>query len=99
MPERALSQPIEREVSATLDEFRHGLRLAFPGGVSEQKDVIRVRHGLAAMEIVLETLPPRIIALLTLPRLKVTLRGTAGSATEQAAMLAHMDRAMQRGGG
>jgi hypothetical protein len=99
MPEPSAPGVIEREVSATRSEFLHGLRLAFPGSVSEVGDTVRATFGPAAMEITLTQLPPRLIALLALPRLKVSLRGTAGSDAERAAMLARMDLAMQRGGG
>jgi hypothetical protein len=34
-----------------------------------------------------------------MPRMKVSLRMTAGSAEQRVALLAHMDLAMQRGGG
>jgi hypothetical protein len=51
------------------------------------------------MEIALTELTPRTIALLKLPRMKVSLRGTAGSAEQWTAMLARMDQAMHRGGG
>lgn len=99
MPEPSVPGLIVREVSATRSEFLHGLRLAFPHGVSEVGDTVRVAFGPAAMEITMTRLPPRVIALLTLPRLKVSLRGTAGNRAEFAALLARMDLAMQRGGG
>jgi hypothetical protein len=51
------------------------------------------------MEIAIAPLPPRVIALLRLPRLEVRIRFTAGTTEQQQAMLARMDRAMQRGGG
>jgi hypothetical protein len=88
-----------REMGATLQEFRHGLRLAFPAGITERDDGFQVTDGDATLDISLETLPPRVIALLQVPRLKVTLRFTGGSPGQQSALLARMDRAMQRGGG
>jgi hypothetical protein len=99
MPEANTPDVVEREVGATPGEFLRGLHLAFPGGVSEDGGRIRAVFGPAAMEIVLTPLESRVIALMTLPRLKVSLRGTAGSDAEQAALLARMDLAMQRGGG
>ena len=92
-------ETIEREVWATPAEFRHGLDLAFPGRVNECGGILHVADGDAAMEIALEVLSPRRIALLNLPRMKVSLRMTAGAAPQRAAMLTRMDRAMQRGGG
>jgi hypothetical protein len=90
---------IEREVWATPAEFRRGLALAFPAGLVERDGLLCVDDGQAAMAIALEVMPPRTIALLHMPRMKVSLRMTAGSAEQRAAMLARMDLAMQRGGG
>lgn len=90
---------LEREVSAQPREFRHGLLLAFPGGVTEVDGILRVTAGPAAMEICLTPLAPRVIAALRLPNLRVSIRFTAGTPAEQQAMLARMDRAMHRGGG
>lgn len=92
-------ETIEREVWATPKEFRHGLQLAFPGRVKKRDEVLYVDDSPAAMEIHLTELPPRRIALLKLPRMKVSLRMTAGSAEQRVAMLARMDLAMHRGGG
>jgi hypothetical protein len=90
---------LEREMSASRGEFLHGLRLAFPQGVEEAGALLKVGDGDAAMEIALTPLPDRRIALLRLPNMKVHIRFTAGSPEKQQAMLARMDRAMQRGGG
>jgi hypothetical protein len=90
---------LEREMSASRAEFLHGLRLAFPQGVEEDGGLLKVGDGDTAMEIELAPLPDRAIALLRLPNLKVRIRFTAGSREAQRAMLARMDRAMQRGGG
>ncbi|MBU3990479.1 MAG: hypothetical protein KJ702_14345 [Gammaproteobacteria bacterium] len=96
-PDTAAS--LEREVSAHPGEFRHGLLLAFPGCVTENDGMLRVAAGPAAMEILLTPKAPRVIASLRLPNLQVNIRFTAGTPAEQQAMLAHMDRAMHRGGG
>jgi hypothetical protein len=90
---------IEREVWATRAEFRHGLALAFPSGVSERDGIITVVADPAAIEIALTELPPRAIALLNMPRMKVRILMTAGTPEQRQAMLARMDLAMQRGGG
>ncbi|RLJ65200.1 hypothetical protein [Sulfurisoma sediminicola] len=90
---------LEREMSASRGEFLHGLGLAFPGRVEESGGLLRVDDGAAAMEIALTPLPDRTIALLRLPNMKVRIRFTTGSREQQEAMLARMDRAMQRGGG
>lgn len=88
-----------REVSATIQEFRHGLLLAFPQGVAADGNTLHVIDGQAAMEIRLAPQAPRIIAALRLPNLQVTIRFTAGAPAERERMLARMDRAMHRGGG
>lgn len=88
-----------RDMATTEREFRSGLAFAFPQGVTERDGVLFVAGEGAAMEIVLAPLPPRVIALLRLPRLEVRIRFTAGTPDQRAAMLARMDRAMQRGGG
>jgi hypothetical protein len=94
-----LPDTIEREVWATPAEFRHGLALAFPGRVEERNGLLCADDGTAAMEIALEILVSRTIALLAMPRLKVTLRRTAGTPADFKAMVARMDMAMHRGGG
>ncbi len=88
-----------REVSATLQEFRHGLLLAFPNGVAAEGDTLRVSDDRATMEIRLSPQAPRIIAALRLPSLQVAIRFTAGAPADRERMLARMDRAMHRGGG
>jgi hypothetical protein len=67
--------------------------------VTDRDEILCVSDGQAAMEIALEIMTPRVIALLNLPRMKVSLRMTAGSAEQRVAMLARMDLAMHRGGG
>jgi len=90
---------LEREVTATRAEFLHGLRQAFPQGVVETSGGFHVTQQQTALEITLADLPPLILGALSLARLKVGVRGTAGTLAEQHSMLADMDRAMQRGGG
>jgi hypothetical protein len=90
---------LEREMSASRAEFLHGLRLAFPQGVEEAGALLKVGDGDTAMAIEIAPLPDRLIALLRLPRIRVAIRFTAGTPEQQRAMLARMDRAMQRGGG
>lgn len=90
---------LEREVSASPAEFAHGLRNAFPCGLSGGPLAFQVDIGTAAMSIELTPGPDRVIALLRLPTLTARIRFTAGTAAARAAMLRHMDLAMQRGGG
>lgn len=94
-----LADTIEREVWTTPEEFRHGLALAFPAAVGENAETLRVVTPQASMEIALEVMAPRRIALLVMPRLKVSIRLTEGTPEQKQALLARMDLAMQRGGG
>ena len=90
---------LEREVSASPEEFLRGLRATFPGRVTEASGGISVDGDGAVMKIALVPGAPRAIALLRLPTLRVSIRFAAGTPAQQADMLAHMDRAMHRGGG
>jgi hypothetical protein len=91
---------LEREMAATPQEFMHGLRQAFPDGVDVLGEGrVRAVHGGACLDIAYSVLPPRVIALLRLPRLQVSLCFTAGTPAQQQALLTRMDLAMQRGGG
>ncbi len=90
---------IERDVSATRNEYLHGLRQAFPTGIEAAGPLLRVVSGAVVLEIMLVEQAPRVIALLRLPRLSVTLRFLQGTPSQHASVLAHMDRTMQRGGG
>ena len=92
-------ETIVRDMATTEREFRSGLAFAFPQGVTERDGLFRIEHAGAAMEIHTAPLPPRVIALLKLPRLDVRIRFTAGTPAQRTAMLARLDRALQRGGG
>lgn len=93
------SPTLRREVSATPVEFRRGLEQAFPNGVAEHEGALTVGAGETAMALCLTVGTPRHIARLTLPTLHVEIRHLAGSPADFEALLARMDRAMQRGGG
>lgn len=90
---------IEREVSATPEEFAHGLRLAFGEAVSGGPLRFHVAQDAVCLEIELVVGPDRVIAALHLPSLRASLRFTSGNPSAQAKLLARMDMAMQRGGG
>lgn len=90
---------IERDMAATPAEFARALRLAFPAAVLTCRGRWRIDTEMAGLEIATIELPPRVIALLRLPRLQVCMRFTHGTASARATLLAHLDRAMQRGGG
>lgn len=86
-------------MSSSIGEFAAGLRAACPGEVSGGPQEFRVASRNAVLEIRIEPTAPRHIASLVLPRLHASYRFTAGAPVAQAALLAHLDRAMQRGGG
>lgn len=89
-----------REVGATLAEFERGLRLAVPDGVSAPSPgCLRVASGGVTLDIDLTELPERRLGQFRLPVLAARYRFVAGDAPDRAALLAHLDRAMQRGGG
>jgi hypothetical protein len=90
---------IDRDITATRDEFLHALRLAFPGGVVETEGAVRVAAQGTMMEIAIDPGPDRRTAALWLPTVRVRIRFVTGSEAERQAMLAQMDRAMLRGGG
>lgn len=90
---------LERDVSSTLAEYAHGLRLAFPDGVSGGPTDFQVTDGRAQLEIHLEPGPDRVIALMRLPTLTARLHFTGGTPEERNALLHRMDLAMRRGGG
>lgn len=89
-----------REVGATPAEFERSLRLALPEGVRALGDgrFAVTRHGVS-LEIGLTRLPERRLGLFALPRLNARYCFASGSLPERAALLAHLDRSMQRGGG
>ncbi len=92
-------EELAREVSATPEEFAHGLRNAFPRGLSGGPLEFRVEDGDTLMAVSLTPGPDRVIALLRLPTLTARIRFLAGDAEARQRMLRHMDLAMQRGGG
>ena len=89
-----------REIGATTAEFERGLRLAVPAGVSvcPPASLRVVRYGVV-LEIELTAQPERRLGLFCLPVLQARYRFVAGDVPARAALLAHIDRAMQRGGG
>ena len=89
----------EREISATPEEFAHGLRNAFPDNVEGGPLHFAVTTEDAGMLIDLTPGPDRVIALIRLPTLTARIRFVAGDPAARRAMLKQMDRAMQRGGG
>jgi hypothetical protein len=89
-----------REVWTSAQEFTRGVRLAFPGKVSEGPGTLAIEDGSgAAMCIALAVENPVHVASISLPVLRVAIRFTAGTPAQQLRMLRTLDRAMHRGGG
>lgn len=94
------AQPaIVRDVCATADEFARSLRAAMPCTVDAGPDRFEVANGDAALAVGVSALPPRRLGALALPRVRVVIDFIAGPEDACRALLAAMDRAMQRGGG
>jgi hypothetical protein len=89
-----------REVGATPAEFERGLRLALPDGVSSPRPLVLHAdcHGVM-LKVELTVMPERRIGLLRLPVSLARYHFTAGEREARLALLAHIDLAMQRGGG
>ncbi|MBL8450581.1 MAG: hypothetical protein JNM32_11780 [Dechloromonas sp.] len=93
------ARELHRDVTATLTEFVRALAAAFPGALEQEGNRYRVHDATAAMELQISPGPNRNIASLSLPTLAVIIRFTAGEAPACAALLAHLDRYLHRGGG
>ena len=90
---------LEREVSASPEEFARSLRTAFPDAQEDGPLRFRVeRHGVR-LEIDLTPGPDLAIALLRLPTVRVSIRCLGADATARARLLAYLDLATHRGGG
>jgi hypothetical protein len=90
---------VRRQVTASPEEFAHGLRCAFPDAVEGGPERFRATYRGTVMEIELARSAPRVIGRLALPVLAVTLRFPSAGVDERAAMLARLDLATHRGGG
>jgi len=93
-------ESFEREVGATLVEFERSLDKAAPGAVT----VLGAGHflvecGNVSLRVNAQPVAPRRIGLFVLPVLKVSYQFSGGDDAARKALLEHLDRAMQRGGG
>lgn len=91
----------EREQGFTDAEWRRSLPGAVRGAALELSDgQARVQlPGGGTLQLRWQVLPPRRIALITLPRLAVQYRFSGTDPAAQAAFMAYFDLYMQRGGG
>lgn len=93
-------ESFERETGASAQEFERSLQAALPGGVASLgAGRYRVCEGDVCLEITAEPQAPRRIGLFALPVLATRYHFVAGSLPARAALIARLDRAMQRGGG
>lgn len=90
---------LEREVSASPEEFARGLHNAFPNRVEGGPLRFRVERDGVRLEIDLTPGPDRVIALLRLPTVRVSIRCLGADAAARARLLVYLDLATHRGGG
>lgn len=93
-------ESFERRVTATAREFERDLRQAW-GAVQGSADALRFALADGAQSLVIEIEPAgvRRLGLFELPQLIVRYRFGPGEETARRALLARLDRAMQKGGG
>jgi hypothetical protein len=89
-----------REMGCTGSELQAWL----PGAsrhapIDWEPDGARVKLGTGVLRMQWEALPPRRIALVTLPRLSVQFDFGSADAAERTAFMKHFDLYTQRGGG
>ncbi len=91
---------LEREVTASLTEFEHGVRLG-AGDALERSEPgrYRIRSGCVLLEITACPQPDRRCGALSLPMLRVVYDFAGGDQRDHARLLARLDSAMHRGGG
>lgn len=93
-------ESFSREVGATEAEFARSLQQALPGGVEVLGGgQFRVRDGEVCLHIAIMPGAVRRIGLFALPVLAAQYRFESGAQPDRAALIARLDRAMQRGGG
>jgi hypothetical protein len=91
----------EREMGCTADELRAWLPGASAGRAIEWRGTEGAALALDGGQVLLhwQALPPRRIALITLPRLRVRFEATGVDAGAWQAFMRHFDLHTQRGGG
>jgi hypothetical protein len=93
-------ESFERQVTATAREFERDLRQAWPAvqGSAEARR-LSLQDGAQTLFIELEPAGVRRLGLFELPQLIVRYRFGPGEEAARRALLARLDRAMQKGGG
>lgn len=91
---------VEKDMALTREDFARLLPEAVPGLPWRVEDgVYRIGGAEGGVDIRLAPLPDRRIALIALPRLRVTLSFHGWPAEQRDAFLARFDTAFRRGGG
>ena len=90
---------LEREVSASPEEFARSLRNAFPDAEEDSLLQFRVERDGVRLEIDLRRGPDLAIALLRLPTVRVSIRCLGADAAARGRLQAYLDLATHRGGG
>lgn len=95
-----MTDPLVKEMALTPEEFRRLLPGA-AGALPWRRDGNHYRLGsdAAGVDIVLEPLPPRRIALFTLPAMRVVMIFRGWSEEERHRFVRRFDMAFQKGGG
>lgn len=90
----------ERDMACTEAEWLGWLPRALAGHVWRQSaQALEVELGAGRLKVRWHSLPPRVIALLRLPRLQVAFAFDGVSADERRAFMKKFDLYLQRGGG
>jgi hypothetical protein len=91
----------EREYGCTEQEWRRWMPRATHGHACTETgaQALRVAIGGGALGLHWQMLPPRVIALVRLPRLRVQFHFDGVAADERARFLQRFDLHLQRGGG
>ena len=93
-------ESFERRVTATAREFERDLRQAWPAVQgSAATRCLSLQDGAQTLVIELESAGVRRLGLFKLPQLIVRYRFGPGEEAARHALLARLDRAMQKGGG
>jgi hypothetical protein len=96
----ARTATVVKEMAVSRAEFLTVLERTFaPSQADDGESPIVIGQGRRRLEITLQTLPPRRLGALTLPRAQAVLHFVDYDAEAQATVLAAFERAFQRGGG
>ncbi|MFM8768004.1 MAG: hypothetical protein ACKOD9_09655 [Rubrivivax sp.] len=100
-PSQPVAPSFEREYGCPAQEGLRGRPAAGPGHAWRQPaaDSLHVAIGPGTLAIDWQVLPPRVIALIRLPRMAVSFRFQSVEAEQRQAFMKRFDLHLQRGGG